>query len=219
MKGNGWKLRKVYALGLGILVVAGAALLLSSTYSSAAEEQNPHWIQGVHYFEIDGQGSFAVASEESMAAEGEPTKRFVDRNGLSTLPIRIFGMSGRGYVEGLGETMYWLDKSRPVGRSMIREKVRGTAFPAVHEMHFHLLLTTEALPGRTFRSINPAVMVNSNATSFPPQVGAQYELKQVVELEDVDDPGPVVIRILSNRNQIVGVGRFGRGLNGRPHEG
>jgi hypothetical protein len=218
MKGNGWKLHRVHGLGLSILVLAGATVLLSAPSAFAVEEgENPHWMEGVHYLQIDDGPQFAVTSEESIAAEGEETKRFVDRNGLTTMPVRILGMAGRGYAEGVGETVYWLDKGRPTAGSVVRGKVRGAEFPAVHEMHFHLILTTEALPGRTFRSINPAVMVNNNATAFPPPVGSRYELKNVVELEDVEQPGVVVLRILSNKNQIVGVGRSSR-LGRRPHE-
>jgi hypothetical protein len=50
-------------------------------------------------------------------------------------------------------------------------------------------------------------MVNNNATVFPPRLGTRYALQRAVEFEDVNEPGVVVLRIVSNRNQIVGVGR------------
>jgi hypothetical protein len=219
MKGNGLKLRRVHILGLSIFVLAGAAVLVSTSDSIAQwtpEEEEQHRLLGYHGVQITGQGEFLVASEESISAvAGE---KYIDRNGLSVIPLRILGMAGRGYVEGVGESVYWLDKSRPVEGSMVRGKARGSDFPAVHEMRFHLFLTTEALPGRTFRSINPAVMVNNNSMSFPPRLGSRYVLKNVVELEDVNDPGVVVVRIVSNRNQIVGSGRSGAGLGRRPSE-
>jgi hypothetical protein len=189
----------------------------TASLSAWTEEENEeHRLQGFHGIQVTGVGEFTAASEESIAAR-PMGPRFIDRDGLSTLRLRVLGMAGRGYVEGVGETMYWLDQSRPLEGSVVRGKTPGIEFPAVHEMHFHLLLTTEALPGRTFRSINPAIMVNNNATSFPPKLGSRYVLRNVVELEDVNDPGTVVLRIVSNRNQIVGSGRSSLGR--RPHEG
>jgi hypothetical protein len=165
-----------------------------------------HRLEFNHMFSIAGQGAFAAATTEEIGATvGE---KYIDRNGLSSLPLRVVEMAGGGQTEGVGRTEYWLDKSRPV-ESIVRAKAPGRDFPAVHEMRFHLLLTTEALPGRTFRSINPAVMANDNATSFPPKLGSRYVLKDVVELEDVNDPGVVVVRVLSNKGEIVGSGRFG----------
>ena len=197
-------------LVLSVLLLAGAALLLSAPYLSAQwtpDEEERHRLAGVpgHQIQIDSLGEFAVESEESIAAVAE--EKFLDRNGLINRPIRVLGMAGRGYAEGIGETVYWMDKSRLVEGSGVRSKVRGAEFPAVHEMRFHVFLTTEALPGVTLRSMNPAIMVNNNATSYPPRLGARYVLKNVVELEDVENPGVVIARILSNRNEIVGSGR------------
>ena len=216
MKGYGLKLRRAHILGLAILVLAGTAVFLSTTDSSAqTDDDELHRLMGFHSVQIVGQGDFVVSSEESIIATAS-AKRFVDQSGRSTLPIHIFGMEGHGHAEGVGETTYWMDTSRPVEGSMMRAKTPGSNFPAVHEMHFHLLLKTEALPGRTFRSINPAIMVNNNALAFPPQIGSGYVLKNVVELEDIDEPGVVAVRILGNRNRIVGSGRSGRDL--RPAE-
>jgi hypothetical protein len=213
---NELKLHKVQVLALSVVVLAGVALLLSAPYLSAwtPEEEEEHRLAGYHTYQIDGLGQFSMDSSESIAAVSE--EKFLDRNGLSNRSIRILGMAGRGYSDGIGETMYWLDKSRPVEGSGMRAKARGAEFPAVHEMRFHLLLTTEALPGRTLRSVNPAVMVNNNATSFPPRMGSRYVLKNVIELEDVDNPGVVVGRILSNRNKIVGSRRYDSGEGVRP---
>lgn len=217
MKNSESKLRRVQVLVLSVVVLAGVAFLLSAPYLSAQwtpEEEERHRLAGVpgHDIQLDNLGTFNVQSEESISAVSEG--RFVGKNGLISRPIRVLGMAGRGYSEGIGETVYWMDKSRPVGGSGMQAKVQGAEFPAVHEMRFHLFLTTEALPGVTLRSINPAVMVNTNATSYPPRIGARYVLKRPVELENVENPGVVVGRILSNRNEIVGSGRDG-GLEGR----
>lgn len=202
MKGNALKLRKGYMLGLALLVVAaGGALLLTSSLWAAATPPPECYFEGEHTGWFAGLGSFTLASEESInALVGE---QFIDREDKAVTPLRIRGMAGRGNAAGIGETVYWLDTSRPVA-SGVRAKVAGREFPAVHQMGFHLFLTTEALPGKIFRSINPAVMVNNNAMSFPPKPGSRYALKNVVEFEEVNDPGVVAARIVSNHNQYLG---------------
>jgi len=207
MKGNVLKLRKSQVLCLALLVVAAAGTLLLTTRLWAQEPvEEPCSFEGEHTGWVNGLGDFSLASEESISAGiGEKS---VDREGKAVRTIRILGMAGRGYATGIGETVYWLDKSRPVA-SGLRAKLRGQEFPAVHEMGFHLFFTTEALPGKIFRSINPAIMVNNNAMSFPPRPGARYALKNVVEFEAVDEPGVVAARIMSNHNQYVGSRRSG----------
>jgi len=206
MKGNVLKLRKVHVLSMALLAVAAVGTLLLTTRLWAQEpsEDPCHFENGEHKGWIEGLGTFSLASTEDIEAfVGESS---TDREGKRVTPIRIRGMAGRGYATGIGETVYWLDTSRPVA-SGLRSKLRGQEFPAVHEMGFHLFFTTEALPGKIFRSINPAVMVNNNATSFPPKPGSRYVLKNVVDFEAVDAPGVVAARIVSNTTTYVGSGR------------
>jgi hypothetical protein len=193
------KLRKAYLFGLAVLAVAAVGVLFTTTV--LAEESRPCFINGWHTGWFSDAGEFTLQSEEEI--EGEVSSSTVDGQGKIVTPIRVRGMAGRGRAEGVGETVYWLDTARPVS-SGLRSKLRGVEFPAVHEMAFHLYLTTEALPGKIFRSINPAVMVNDNATSFPPKLGSQYVLKNVVEFEDINEPGIVAARILSNHARYVG---------------
>jgi len=180
--------------------------MLVATSSSAQDDDPCYFSDGTHRGSFDGLGAFTLSSEELVSAA--VGTKFIDRDGRIVTPIRIRGLAGRGQAEGIGETVYWLDTSRPV-TSGIRSKQRGQEFPAVHEMGFHLFLTTEALPGKIFRSINPAIMVNENSTSFPPKLGSSYALKSVVEFEDVAEPGIVAARIESNHNRYVGSGRAG----------
>ncbi|HKI01530.1 MAG TPA: hypothetical protein VKK31_06080 [Thermoanaerobaculia bacterium] len=207
MKGNVLKLRKGHALCMALLAIAAAGTLLLKAPLWAQEDPvDPCHFEGRHVGWFASLGTFSLASTEDIEAiVGESS---LDREGKAVKPIQIRGMAGRGRATGIGETVYWLDTSRPVA-SGIRAKLRGQEFPAVHEMGFHLFLTTEALPGQIFRSINPAVMVNNNSMSFPPKPGSRYVLKNVVEFEDVNDPGFVVARIVSNHNQYLGSGRLG----------
>jgi hypothetical protein len=133
---------------------------------------------------------------------------FISKSGLKTVPLEIVSIGGRTFAEGIGETRFWLDATRPVP-SAIWEKRPGTEFPAVQEMRFHFFYTLEALPGRVFRSINPAIMRSNNVRAFPPLSGTRYHLVQPVEIEDVSDPGVVVGKVLSNEFT---VGRHRSGL-------
>jgi hypothetical protein len=207
MKGNAWKPRKGHVLMLALLIAAVAGTLLVTPDSWAQDgEDECYFEDGTHKGWAEGVGTFELASEESLSAT--IGQKLIDRDGKMVRPIQIRGMAGRGRATGIGETVYWLDTSRPV-ESGLRSKLRGHEFPAVHEMGFHLYFTAEALPGKIFRSINPAIMVNDNATSFPPKPGTRYVLKNVVEFEDVDDPGHVAARILSNHNRYAGSRRPG----------
>jgi hypothetical protein len=201
MKGNALKLRKGYVLGMALLLVAAASTLLLASHLWAVEGDQCYFEDGTHVGWFQALGDFNMASTEEL--ESLVGEAQLDSSGKTVTPIRILSMVGRGRATGIGETVYWLDTSRPVA-SGLRSKLRGHEFPAVHQMGFHLFLTTEALPGKVFRSMNPAIMVNDNATSFPPRVGTRYRLQNVVAFEDVEEPGIVAARILSNHNQYAG---------------
>jgi hypothetical protein len=139
---------------------------------------------------------------ESNKILAEVGKEFVSKSGLRTVPIYIRSLSGRGFVEGVGETRFWLDPTRPA-TSALWEKVPGQRFPAVQEMRFHFFYTTEAFPGKIFRSVNVAIMHTDNLFAFPPRPNTHYHLAAPVELEDVSEPGVVVGRVMANQAVVV----------------
>jgi hypothetical protein len=130
-----------------------------------------------------------------VAVIGKP---YISKAGLKTVPLRIIANGGHSFAEGLGETHFWLDATRPL-TSAIWERSPGTEFPAIQEMRFHFFYTAEAFPGKIFRSVNPSRMRSENVRAFPPPPGTVYNLVEPVDLEDVSEPGVVVGRILSNR--------------------
>jgi hypothetical protein len=135
-----------------------------------------------------------------MVETGTP---FISKGGLKSVPLRVVSIGGRGFAEGIGETRFWLDATRPVDGA-IWEKRPGTEFPAIQEMRFHFFYTLEAMPGRVFRSVNPAVMRSEDVRAFPPLPGTVYKLARPVELEDISEPGVVVGRVVTNRVEIAG---------------
>ena len=152
-----------------------------------------------HNVNIPDIGSF----QEGPASE--PTRILVDvespfiaKSGLKTVPLRLISIGAKGFAEGIGETRFWLDPTRPV-QSAIWEKRAGTEFPAIQEMRFHFFYTLEAMPGKVYRSINPARMRSDNVLSFPPSPGTVYRLAEPVQLEDISRPGVVAGTVLTNR--------------------
>lgn len=145
---------------------------------------------------LEDLGTFetrATSSSPLIARVGRP---FV-KNGLKTVPLQLINVEGIAVAEGVGETRFWLDASRPV-RSAIWEQAPGTEFPATQEMRFHFFYTVDALPGKVYRSMNPAVMRTENLRAFPPPAGTQYRLVSPVNLEEIDRPGVVVGQVVDN---------------------
>ena len=67
-------------------------------------------------------------------------------------------------------------------------------------MNVHVTMP-DLLPGITLRSQytpnpGPPILRNSNVTNFPPQNDV-YQLVEPIELEDVNNPGPVLATIQS----------------------
>lgn len=155
-----------------------------------------------HLVQINGAGTF----QESAVGEANPIivrveKQYKLKTGQKVVPLRAVALSGEGFAEGIGGTRYWLDPTRPV-KSAIWEKTPGTEFPAIQEMRFHFFYTFEGMPGKVYRSINPARMRSNNVRAFPPPSGTTYRLMEPVELEEVSNPGVVVGRVLANRAKI-----------------
>jgi hypothetical protein len=152
-----------------------------------------------HEGDLEGFGAFQEVGggkrTQIVVRLGAPYRT---EKGLKTVPFEILSIGTSGFADGLGATSFSLDASRPV-TSAIWEKEPGTEFPAIQEMRFHFLYTVEAMPGKVFRSVNPAVMRSDNVLAFPPPRGTTYQLAGPVELEDLSKPGAPAGRILRNR--------------------
>jgi hypothetical protein len=158
-----------------------------------------------HQVQINGLGTFQENGTFQGSRSGDPTppvvkigRQYKSKTGQKVVPLRIISIGGHGFAEGIGETRFWLDPTRPV-RSAIWEKKPGTEFPAIQEMRFHFFYTLEAMPGKIFRSINPARMRSNDVRAFPPPAGTVYRLAAPVNLEEVSEPGVVVGQVLANR--------------------
>lgn len=155
-------------------------------------------LEDAHTVQLNGAGTFQETATEASPIIVRVDKQYKLKTGQKIVPLRAVAISGQGFAEGIGATRYWLDPARPV-KSAIWEKTPGTEFPAIQEMRFHFFYSFEAMPGKIYRSINPARMRSNNVRAFPPPPGTVYRLMEPVELEEVSDPGVVVGRVLANR--------------------
>jgi hypothetical protein len=207
---------KKLILSTALLLLAGLGLFLGSSRLTAVtngcqpDEPCPcvdDWCTLTA--NVEGIGEVKGELNGSTTVGLQPAK--IDKRGLRTTPLVIKGNAFRGTVDGVGEMMMWLDQSRPVSGSVARSKQAGASFPAVQEMRWHLLMTMEAFPGQTFRSINPFVVRSNHVNAMPPR-GAVFNLAQQVDFEDVDNPGVVVASLLKGRAVLNS--RWGEGARG-----
>ena len=205
--------RRTLGLALVLALIAGGAFWVSSSLSAAPgkamlptkeatvvcphhpEECEDGCSEGKKVF-LEGLGTFetrATSSSPLIARVGRP----FSKNGLKTVPLQLINLEGIAFAEGVGETRFWLDASRPM-TSAVWEQVPGAEFPAIQEMRFHFFYTVEALPGKVYRSMNPAIMRTENLQSFPPPAGTHYRLVSPVHLEEIGRPGVVVGKVVDN---------------------
>lgn len=206
--------RRTLGLAFGFALIAGGAFWVSSSLSAAPGQamlptkESTAFCPPVHpedctegctadkEVSLEGLGTFETKSTGSSPLIARVGRPFLS-NGLKTVPLQLVSLDGTAFAEGVGETRFWLDASRPV-RSAVWEQVPGTEFPAIQEMRFHFFYTVEALPGKVYRSMNPAIMRTENLHSFPPPAGTHYRLMSPVHLEEISRPGVVVGRVVDN---------------------
>jgi hypothetical protein len=86
--------------------------------------------------------------------------------------------------------------------SSLRPITPGMPFPAVQDMIVDIIVEIPALlPGIRLQPVipknpGPPILRNSTVTGFPPQ-GDVYQLMEPMDLEDINNPGPVLATISS----------------------
>jgi hypothetical protein len=92
------------------------------------------------------------------------------------------------------------DPDRDPGPSRLTALTPGIPFPAVQDMLININVEIPALlPGITLRNQipsnpGPPILRNPNVTDFPPQNDV-YQLVEPIDLEDINNPGPVLATI------------------------
>lgn len=207
--------RKALGLAFAMSLIAAGAFWATSSLSAAPERamlpvaESMAYCPPVHPEEcfegctadkevtIDGLGTFQTKSTGSSPMIARVGRPFL-RNGVKTVPLQLISLDGTAFAEGVGETRFWLDASRPV-TSAVWERVPSTEFPAIQEVRFHFFYTVDAMPDKVYRSMNPAIMRTDNLHSFPPPPGTPYRLVSPVNLEEISQPGVVAGRVVDNQ--------------------
>lgn len=200
--------RKSLVLAFSLVLLATGAFWATSSLAAGSERLSLLKAEGTVFCDVCDLEHVATFTSLGTIKErpgAEPSQlvaeagaAFQSKSGRTVVPIHIRSLSGKGFVEGVGETRFWLDATRPE-TGAIWERTPGTGFPAIQEMRFHFFYTVEAFPGKVFRSLNPAIMRSDNVLAFPPPPETRYRLVEPVDLEDISEPGVVAGQILRNR--------------------
>ena len=121
---------------------------------------------------------------------------------ISQVPLLIQEQASDGIGNIIGPITMRQDPDRVPPPSTLTSIVAGQPFPGVQDIIFNVHVTIpNLLPGITLRNKiptnpGPPILRNSNVTNFPPQNDI-YALVEPIELEDVNNPGPVLATIKS----------------------
>jgi hypothetical protein len=121
--------------------------------------------------------------------------------GVSMVSLLIQEHVSNGVGAAIGAITVVKDPDRDPPQSTLTAITPGIPFPAVQDMHVNIHVTIpNLLPRITLRNKitnpGPAILRNSNVINFPPQNDI-YQLVSPIELEDVNNPGPVLATIQS----------------------
>ena len=122
-------------------------------------------------------------------------------NGVTMVSLLIQEFVSNGVGSIIGPITVGLDPNRVPPQSTLTAITPGRPFPAIQDMNVNIHVTIpNLLPGITLQNKlsnpGPAILRNANVTNFPPQ-GDVYQLVEPIELEDVNNPGPVLATILT----------------------
>ncbi len=121
---------------------------------------------------------------------------------ISGVPLLIQEYVADGIGNIIGPITMRMDPDRVPPQSTITAIVPGVPFPAVQDYIVNMHVTIpNLLPGITLRNKiphnpGPPILRNANVTNFPPQNDV-YNLVEPLDLEDVNNPGPVLATIQS----------------------
>lgn len=119
---------------------------------------------------------------------------------VSVVPLLIQEYVANGVGAVIGAISMVKDPDRDPGPSGLTAITPGVPFPGVQALVVNVNVDIPALlPGITLRNKippnpGPPILRNSNVTSFPPQNDV-YRLVEPIDLEDVNNPGPVLATI------------------------
>ncbi|HLZ56850.1 MAG TPA: hypothetical protein VKR06_07875 [Ktedonosporobacter sp.] len=169
---------------------AAGGLLNCGCFAQAAEV-----VVGANTYLADFHGNLKVLLDPNQLSQ------FLS-GVVSLVPLLIQEHVSDGIGNIIGPITIRKDPDRDPPASTITAIVPGRPFPAIQDMVVNVHVTIpNLLPGITLRNKippnpGPAILRNSNVTNFPPQNDV-YALVEPMDLEDINNPGPVLATIQS----------------------
>lgn len=150
-------------------------------------------VQGQSYL-ADFRGNLAVLLDPQRLAQ-------YLSGAINLVPLLIQEHVSDGVGAAIGAITVRMDPDRTPPQSTLQPITPGRPFPAIQDMHVNIHVTIpNLLPNITLRNKlsnpGPAILRNPNVIHFPPQNDV-YQLVEPIELEDVNNPGPVLATIQS----------------------
>ncbi|MBV8822781.1 MAG: hypothetical protein JO125_00995 [Chloroflexi bacterium] len=149
-------------------------------------------VSGVDYL-ADFQGNLKVLLDPNKLTQ------FLS-GAISLVPLLIQEHVSNGVGAIIGPITVVKDPNREPPQSTLTSPTPGQPFPAIQEMVVNIHVTIpNLLPGITLQNKiptnpGPPILRNGNVTGFPPK-GDLYNLSEPIDLEDVNNPGPVLATI------------------------
>jgi hypothetical protein len=120
-------------------------------------------------------------------------------NGMTMVSLLIQEHVAHGIGTDIGIIEVVMDPNRVPPQSTLTAIRPGRPFPAIQDIVHNINVTIpNLLPRITLQNktsnLGPAILRDANVTNFPPQYDV-YQLVSPIELEDVNNPGPVLATI------------------------
>jgi hypothetical protein len=144
-------------------------------------------------FVADFTGHLALAYDPDVLSKYE-------QGAVNVVPLLVEEFVANGVGAMIGAISVTKDTRRDPGPSRLTAITPGAPFPAVQDLVVNTNVSIPALlPNVTLRNNlppnpGPPILRNSNVTNFPPQNDI-YQLVEPIELEDINNPGPVLATI------------------------
>jgi hypothetical protein len=152
-------------------------------------------VEGTTYV-ADFTGHITFAADPNRLAQFQSG---VVTNGKTMVELLVQENVFNGVGAVIGAISWVMDPDRSPPPSTLTAITPGRPFPAIQD--FVLMMHVEIpnlLPGIRLRNKisnpGPTILRNPNTTNFPPQNDV-YQLVEPIELEDVNNPGPVLATI------------------------
>jgi len=175
--------KRLALLSATAVLLAGGGWMWLQEASAAINVPAPGTIQkctGSRSHIISVNNGPLVSANTLGAIKAEVGETTTLSDGRQSTQLTVIDTFTEGTVQGVGDLVITLDKSKPSLASSLTSNQRDRQFPATQTMRFY---PEFILNGESFVSDAPVQVVNSNVDSFPPARGTVYVLTNSMVLK------------------------------------